>query len=411
MKRHCLGGIALVTCIYSLYGADWPRFRGTDGTGVSSETGWLGAWPGGQPRQVWKANVGAGFSSVTLAEGRLFTLGHNGLKDGGIDSVIAIDPINGQEIWHHSYPEKLADHYYEGGTSGTPTLDGGRVYTLSKSGIALCLDSGTGKVVWSRNLATELGIKIPEWGFAGAPHINGDRVIYNAGDAGLALDKTTGKDAWMSGKGSSGYGTPVPFSVDGKPALAIFGLRHVIAVDPKTGRELWRHPWKTRYDVNAADPVVLGDTMILTSGYGTGACGIQFNASGAKELWKNQVLRSHMQAPIGIQGHVYGIDGDGGDAKAKLKCIEAATGKVVWESPQAETGVLTAADGKLIWVTGKGELIVVKADPSGYQEVARAQVARGKIWSTPVLLNGRLYVRNWKGELLCLDVKGSGGVS
>ena len=411
MKRHCLGGIALVTCIYSLYGADWPRFRGTDGTGVSSETGWLGAWPGGQPRQVWKANVGAGFSSVTLAEGRLFTLGHNGLKDGGIDSIVAIDPINGQEIWHHSYPEKLADHYYEGGTSGTPTLDGGRVYTLSKSGIALCLDAGTGKVLWSRNLATELGIKIPEWGFAGAPHINGDRVIYNAGDAGLALDKTTGKDAWMSGTGSSGYGTPVPFAVDGKPGLAIFGLRHVIAVDPKTGRELWRHPWKTRYDVNAADPVILGDTMILTSGYGTGACGIQFSASGAKELWKNQVLRSHMQAPIGIKGHVYGIDGDGGDAKAKLKCIEAATGKVVWESPQAETGVLAAADGKLIWVTGKGELIVVKADPSGYQEVARAQVARGKIWSTPVLLNGRLYVRNWKGELLCLDVKGSGGVS
>ena len=348
---------------------------------------------------------------MTLAEGRLFTLGHNGLKDGGIDSIVAIDPINGQEIWHHSYPEKLADHYYEGGTSGTPTLDGGRVYTLSKSGIALCLDAGTGKVLWSRNLATELGIKIPEWGFAGAPHINGDRVIYNAGDAGLALDKTTGKDAWMSGKGSSGYGTPVPFAVDGKPGLAIFGLRHVIAVDPKTGRELWRHPWKTRYDVNAADPVILGDTMILTSGYGTGACGIQFSASGAKELWKNQVLRSHMQAPIGIKGHVYGIDGDGGDAKAKLKCIEAATGKVVWESPQAETGVLAAADGKLIWVTGKGELIVVKADPSGYQEVARAQVARGKIWSTPVLLNGRLYVRNWKGELLCLDVKGSGGVS
>lgn len=215
----------------------------------------------------------------------------------------------------------------------------------------------------------------------------------------------------MNGKGPSGYGTPVPFALDGKPALALFGLRHVIVVDPRNGRELWRHPWKTRYDVNAADPVVLGDTMILTSGYGTGACGIRFNTSGAKELWKNQALRSHMQAPIGIRGHVYGIDGDGGDAKARLKCIEAATGKVVWESPEAETGVITAADGKLIWVTGRGELIIVKADPSGYQEVVRAQVARGKIWSTPVLLDGRLYVRNWKGELLCLDVRGSRGVS
>lgn len=411
MRRHWLGGAALGICLYSLHAADWPRFRGTEGTGVSSETGWLGAWPGGQPRQLWKAQVGNGFSSVTLSGGRLFTLGHNGLKDGGVDSVVAVDATSGQELWRHSYPEKLADHYYEGGTSGTPTLEGGHVYTLSKSGVALCLDAGTGKVVWTRNLASDLGIRIPEWGFAGAPHINGDQVIYNAGDAGLALDKATGKDAWMNGKGPSGYGTPVPFALDGKPALALFGLRHVIVVDPKNGRELWRHPWKTRYDVNAADPVVLGDTMILTSGYGTGACGIRFNTSGAKELWKNQALRSHMQAPIGIRGHVYGIDGDGGDAKARLKCIEAATGKVVWESPEAETGVITAADGKLIWVTGRGELIIVKADPSGYQEVVRAQVARGKIWSTPVLLDGRLYVRNWKGELLCLDVRGSRGVS
>ena len=413
MTRSSFYGLAVVTAIYSspVSAADWPRFRGTEGTGLSAESGWLGNWPGGQPRPLWKASVGAGFSSMSLVEGRLFTLGHNGLKDGGIDSVVALEASSGKELWRHSYPEKLADHYYEGGTSGTPTVDSGRVYTLSKAGTALCLEASSGKVLWSRNLVSELGLKVPEWGFAGAPHIAGDRVVYNAGDAGLALDKATGKEAWTSGKGSAGYGTPVPFSLEGKPALAVFGLRHVIVVDPVSGHEFWRHPWKTRYDVNAADPVVIGDTMILTSGYGTGACGLRFTGSGAKELWKNQALRSHMQAPIGIRGHIYGIDGDGGDANARLKCLEATTGKVVWESPKAETGVLTAADDKLIWVTGKGELIIVKADPTGYHEIVRAQVARGKVWSTPVLLNGRLYIRNWKGELLCLDVKGTGGVS
>jgi hypothetical protein len=190
-------------------------------------------------------------------------------------------------------------------------------------------------------------------------------VIYNAGEAGLALDKVTGRELWSSGKGSAGYGTPVPFALAGKPALALFGLREVIVVDPASGKEQWRHPWKTRYDVNAADPVILGDTMVLTSGYGTGACGLQFTPSGARQLWKNQSLRSHMQAPIGIGGHIYGIDGDGGDGKARLKCLEASTGKVTWESPEAETGVRSAADGKLIWVTGKGELIIVKADPGG----------------------------------------------
>lgn len=413
MKCSCLGSLAVAALATSLplSAADWPRFRGPDGSGVSPETGWLGTWPGGQPRTLWKASVGVGFSSMTLSEGRLFTLGHNGLKDGGIDSVVAIEVASGKELWRHSYPEKLADHYYEGGTSGTPTVDGGKVYTLSKSGVALCLEAATGKVVWSRNLSQGAGLKVPEWGFAGAPHIHGDRVIYNAGEAGLALDKVTGRELWSSGKGSAGYGTPVPFALAGKPALALFGLREVIVVDPASGKEQWRHPWKTRYDVNAADPVILGDTMVLTSGYGTGACGLQFTPSGARQLWKNQSLRSHMQAPIGIGGHIYGIDGDGGDGKARLKCLEASTGKVTWESPEAETGVLSAADGKLIWVTGKGELIIVKADPAGYQEVVRAQVTRGKVWSTPVLLGGRLYIRNWKGELLCLDVKGSGSVS
>jgi outer membrane protein assembly factor BamB len=413
MKRTLLVALSGTVLVGTLTctAADWPRFRGIDGNGISTETSWLGTWPGGQPKTLWKANVGVGFSSVTLADGRLFTLGHNGLKEGGMDTIVAIEAASGKELWRHSYPEKLADHYYEGGSSGTPTVDGNRVYTLSKAGVALCLDAASGKVIWSRNLSSELGLKVPEWGFAGAPHIHGERVVYNAGDAGLALDKATGKEAWNSGKGSAGYGTPVPFVLDGKPALAVFGLRHVVAVDPVTGKEFWRHPWKTRYDVNAADPVVVGDTMILTSGYGTGACGIRFTATGATEIWKNQSLRSHMQAPIGMRGHIYGIDGDGGDAKARLKCLEAGTGKVAWESPEAETGVLTAADGKLIWVTGKGELIVVKADPSGYQEIVRAQVTRGKVWSTPVLLNGRLYVRNWKGELLCLDVKGTGSVS
>jgi outer membrane protein assembly factor BamB len=411
MIRPALCVLAHAALLSATAGNDWPRFRGPEGTGISPETRWLGTWPGGQPKVVWKANVGVGFSSVTLADGRLFTLGHNGQKDNGGDSVVAIDAASGKELWRHSYPEKLADHYYEGGTSGTPTLDGGKVFTLSKAGVALCLDAATGKLVWTRNLASEVGLKVPEWGFAGAPHIHGKAVIYNAGEAGLALDKATGAALWTSGKGSAGYGTPVPFSPGGTPALALFGLRHVIAVDPVSGRELWRHPWKTRYDVNAADPVVVGDTMVLTSGYGTGACGIRFTASGAQEVWKNQSLRSHMQAPIAIGRHVYGIDGDGGDAKARLKCLDAATGKVAWESPQAETGVLSAADGQLIWVTGKGELIVVKADPSGYQEVVRAQVARGKVWATPVLLGGRLYIRNWRGELVCLDVKGSGPVS
>lgn len=403
-------GLSLL-CAVSLSAGDWPRFRGPAADGISTEKGWFGSWPGGQPKRIWKSNVGVGFSSMAISDGRLFTMGHNGRKEGGEDNIVALDVATGRELWRHTYPQALEDHYYEGGTSGTPTVDGARVYTVAKSGHALCLDAATGKVIWTQELAGGLGMKLPEWGFAGAPLISETVAIYNAGDAGVALDKATGKQVWAGGKGSAGYGSPVPFSIEGQQAVAIFGLRHVIAVDPSTGRELWRHQWKTQYDVNAADPVIAGDMMFITSGYGTGGSAVKFTKSSTREVWKNKAIRGHMQAPILIGGYVYGVDGNGGDDDSKLKCVELATGKVAWESPKAETGVLAAADGKLIWVTGRGELVVVKADPSKYDEISRAQVTGGKIWATPVLSNGKLYVRNWKGDVLCLDVKGGGGVS
>ena len=408
--RLALATLSVLTTS-ALFAADWPRFRGPAANGISEEKDWLGAWPGGSPKSLWKANVGVGFASMVVADGRLVTTGHSGQKKGGEDTITCLDVATGKVLWKHSYPQELAPHYYDGGTSATPTIHDGRVYAVAKSGLVHCLELASGKVVWKKDLAGEVGLKVPEWGFAGAPHIHGKLVILNAGAAGIALDRATGEVAWMSEKSSSGYGTPVPFKAGGRDALAIFTLRHVVAVEPDTGKELWRHPWKTQYDVNAADPVVSGDLMLLTSGYGTGATGIRFGADKASQVWKNTELRAHMQAPVASGGFAYGIDGEGGEKDSRLKCIEIATGKVVWQSPQAETGVLSAADGKLIWVTGSGELVVVKMDPSKYDEVARAQVTGGRIWSAPVLANGRLYVRNWKGDVVCLDVKGSGGVS
>ena len=395
----------------SAYGADWPRFRGPDADGVSKEKNWLGAWPAGQPKQVWKNAVGAGFSGMVVAGNRLFTTGHDGQKSKGNDSVLCLDSMSGKELWRYSYPQPLADHYYEGGTSATPTLDGDRLYTVSKSGRVLCLNASTGELVWQQELSSNLGAKTPEWGFAGAPYIHKGLVIFNAGDAGVGLDKTTGKKVWLNGQGPSGYGTPVPFQIGNQQALALFSFRHVIAIEPGTGRELWRHPWKTKYDVNAADPVISGDIMLLTSGYGTGATAIRFTDSSATELWKHKLLRAHMQSPVVLEGRVYGLDGDGGDGDSRLKCFDLATGRLHWESSKAETGALSAADGKILWLTGRGELVVVKGSPDKYEEIARAQVSGGKFWTAPVLSNGRLYIRNWKGELLCLDLRGSGNVS
>ena len=405
--RHFLGLTIAVGLTWTAVSAgDWPRFRGAHFDGVSTEKNWLGTWPGGQPRQLWKKNVGTGFSSVAVADGRLFTLGNNGKQD----RIYCIDAASGTEVWVHAYPEELEPKYYEGGPSATPTVDGDRVFTVSKAGKVLSLEAATGKVLWERNVAKDLGLSSPDWGFAGSPHVDGDLLILNLGLHGVAVKKATGETVWQSGKEAAGYGTPVPFTSVGKTALAIFGAKEVWAVDPQTGQALWHFPWKTSYEVNSADPVVVGDQMFVSSGYGTGGGVIGFGGGTPKLTWSNKEVRSHFSSAVAVDGYLYAVDGQGGDKDSKLKCVELATGKVRWTSPASETGNLTAADGKLIWITGRGELVIVEAKPDKYTELARAQVTGGKCWTVPVLANGRVYVRNAAGSIVCVDVKGNGPV-
>jgi len=368
------------------------------------EKGWLGEWPGGQPKLLWKANVGTGFASLAVANGRAYTLGNSGKED----TVYCFDAASGTEVWKHSYAQELDPKYYEGGPGSTPTVFDGRVYTVSRHGTALCLDAGTGKVIWRKNLHKDFGCEIPDWGFNGSAHIEGSMVIYNAGSHGVALQRDTGDKVWVSGKEASGYGTPVPFTHQGRRLLAMFSAKALAAVDPVTGTVAWEHPWKTSYDVNAADPVIEGNSILLTSGYGTGAAVVDISGPKPTQRWFNKDLRGQMATPVVIGGYVYGIDGQGDDREAKLKCIDLNTGRVVWQSPAAKAGSLSAADGRLIWITGSGELVVVEAKPDAYKELARAQVSSGRNWTSPVLANGRIYVRNAKGQVVCLDSKGDG---
>jgi len=406
--------IVAASLLASATAADWPSFRGPDHTGVSSEKNWLGAWPGGQPKQLWKKAVGTGYSSMSVAEGRLYTVGNAHDQD----TIYCFDANSGAELWKASYPQKLDPKYYEGGPSATPTVSAGRVYFISKQGEVRCLEAATGKQVWLRNIRKEYGVEEPDWGFAGSPLVQGNGLFLNAGTHGIALETTQGNKIWASGKDAAGYGSPVPFNFNNQAALAVFGAKALMIVDPKTGQELSRFPWETQYDVNAPDPVVVGSDLFITSGYkflegpGTGASGalVRPAAGKSQKIWHSKELACQLSTPVLIGGYLYGITGNG-DQPGFLRCLDAKTGDVKWSSPATPMGNLTAADGKLLWVTGKGELVVVEATPTAYQEITRAQVAGGKVWSAPVLANGKLYVRNSKGDVVCVDLKGTGPVS
>lgn len=376
--------------------ADWPRWRGPELNGISRETGWLTSWPDGGPKVLWKARVGTGFSSFAIAQGRAYTMGNA----NDTDSVFCFDAATGRVIWRHDYPAPLDANSYEGGTSATPTVDGDRVYTLSKRGVMFCLDAAKGTVIWTKPLAEELGRRHAHLGICriGAGRRRpaaGQRREYRHGFA---------EGQWNGGleprHREAGYATPVPFTSAGTRAAVLFTREHVVAVTVADGKELWRYPWKTRYDVNAADPILAGDQVFVSSGYNRGASVIQITGSTAEKVWENRNMRNHFNSCVRWEGHLYGVD------ETELRCLVWDTGEVKWSDRKFGKGSLMLADGHLIALSEKGELMVAQARPTEFKPLARAQVIGGKCWTTPVLANGRIYCRNAAGDVVCVDVRG-----
>jgi outer membrane protein assembly factor BamB len=375
------------------HAVDWYRWRGPDLNGISKETGWQTSWPESGPKQLWKAPVGTGFSSFSISRDRVYTMGNT----NDTDVVSCLEAGSGKFVWQHAYACPLDPKNFEGGPGATPTVDGDFIYTFSRKGHVYCLNAADGKVAWSKNLNKELGLEIPTWGFAGSALVEGNLVILNAGNAGIALDKKSGKVVWDSGKGPGGYATAVPLAgPDG--GVAMFSRQSLIAVKAADGRELWSYPWKTSYDVNAADPVIAGDRVFMSSGYNHGATVIRIKGSQAEKVWESKNMRNHFNSCVLWQEHLYGVD------ESELRCLAFDTGEVKWKYPQFGKGSLMLADGKLIGLSEKGELIIAEATPSAFKPVARAQVLTGKCWTMPVLSNGHIYCRNARGDVVCLDV-------
>ncbi len=388
-----LGIISLATA-RPVFATDWPQWRGPSRKGISPETQWTARWPaGGGPRRLWSRQVGQGFSSVAVSEGRLYTMGN----DNNQDVVSCLQATTGKVLWQTRYPAAAGDY---GGPRATPTVHGGNVYTLSRDGLALCLNAATGKQVWRRDIARETRAAAPGWGFAGSPLIQGGLVLFNIGRSGVGLNKTTGKIVWSSGAGTSGYASPVPFSLPSKQSgVAIFGADGIVAVNPASGRVLWQHPWKTSFDVNAADPMFSGDRVFISSNYGKGGALLRVGGGRPAVVWENRNMRNHFNSSVLVGGALYGND------ENTLKCIDLQTGAERWRMRGMGKGGLIAAGGRLLVLTERGELVIVSATPERFNEIARAKVMDGTCWTHPVLANGLVYCRSHEGSLVCLDLR------
>lgn len=375
-------------------GADWPQFRGPVHDGITGEKDWF--VPGAVAKTVWTADVGVGHASVSIQGGRLYTMGN--LQSN--DVVFCLEAETGKPVWQSSYP--CAGGNFPG-PRATPTVDGSRVYTLGRDGMLVCLEAAKGGPIWRRDLRKDMQAQPPQWGFASSPLVLGDRVIVNVGTHGLAVDKLTGKTLWESGGVGASYASAVPWTAKETPAVLLLATAGLSAVEVGTGKVRWFHPWKTGCDVNAADPLPVGDGVLVTSGYGHGAVLLNVAGDPPAVTWQNKNLISHFSSPVLSGNHVYGIHGDAGEGE--LRCLDLATGEVKWRNPGIGFGSVILAGGRLLFLSESGLLVVMEDDPEACRELWRQKVLDATCWTMPVVCNGRVYGRNDKGRLICLDLR------
>ncbi len=383
-------------------GEDWPAYRGPGQDGRSSETGLLTEWGSEGPRRLWTAELGTGFSAVSVAGDRVYTQFGNGTDE----FAAAFSAEDGRELWRVRTDRDRYDSFGRGPRS-TPTVADSTVFALGALGKLFAFATDTGRTLWSVDLVAEYDAKIPQWGVSTSPAIAGDLLLLDVGGRKdhslLALDRKTGALRWHSQTDKPGYSTPLVTELAGEPHAIFFTGSALVGVSPETGKLFWRHPWRTSYDVNAAMPVTLGDDKVfLSSGYDTGAAVVEIRKRDDKfevaEVWSSRRMKNHFNSSVLVDGHLYGFD------NGILKCIRADNGEERWAQRGFSKGSLLYADGHLIVLGEKGQLATVEATPDGYREKARFSPFNSKTWTMPTLADGVLYVRNEK-ELVAYDWK------
>jgi outer membrane protein assembly factor BamB len=402
---------------------DWPQWRGPSRDGKSGETGLLQAWPDGGPSLEWKVRgLGGGYSSLSVADGRIFTMGDL----GNSQYVIALDESNGQLLWRARIGERWDDRY--GGPRATPTVDGDHIYAMGTEGDLVCLEAETGIELWRRNLQEDFGGVLMraggeiDWRYAESPLVDGDWVVVTPGGPEamlVALNKTDGEEVWRTalpelgegGLDGAGYSSVVISHGAGVKQYVQLVGRGVFGVEAETGRFLWGYNRVANDVANIPTPVIDGDYVLASSGYGQGTVLLELEAEGdgvrANEIYfhEGDVVQNHHGGLILDQGTVY--TGTAHNKGFPLS-MRLADGEVLWGPIRNEgsgSAAVTYADGRLYFRYQDGMVILVETSPEGYHEHGSFRIPdiANFSWSHPVIAGGKLYLREQE-NLLCYNI-------
>jgi outer membrane protein assembly factor BamB len=379
---------------------DWPQWRGPNRDGISKETGLLKQWPADGPPLVWKNNgAGRGYSTLAIANGRIYTMGLRGDRE----FVIAFDIATGKESWATAHGTAFRNDRGDG-PRGTPTVDGNTLYALGGNGDLSALDAKTGRVIWTQNVLEKFGGSNITWGISESPLVIGEKVLVNPGGPGasiVALNKKDGSLIWKSQSDRAGYSSGIPLQVGNTTQVVFFTHDRAVGLDLKDGKLLWEYMRAANDVANVATPVVRGNRVFISSDYGTGAGLVEIKADGkAEEVYFTKDMRNHHSSSILIGDHLYGFSG------GILTAMRFDTGEVAWKDRSVGKGAIVFADGNLYAFSENGVVGLVEATPTGYREKGRFKIQQGSLptWTHPVVAGGRLYLRD-QDTIYAYDVR------
>ena len=388
---------------------NWPQWQGPQRNSLSTETGLMKSWPDVGPKRRWMfTDCGKGYSGPAVVDGKLYIMGGR----NGISEVIALDADTGSELWHTPLGPELQNDWGNG-PRGTPTVDGKFIYVLSGTGTLACLRLTDGQEVW-RVTMESLGGKVPHWGYTESPLVDGDLVLCTPGGAKgsiAALNKKTGKLVWQSADLDDGahYASIMPAEFHGQKQYVQLLEKRLVGLDPKSGKLLWQVPWGGATAV-IPTPIIVKGHVFVTSGYGAGCMLVKVDQdNNAEQVYENKLMKNHHGGVICLDEHIFGhSDGVG------WLCLDLWTGEQVWREKEAlGKGAISYGDG-MFYCLGEedGAVVLIEASAEGWKEHGRftldpqtkIRADRGRIWTHPVIVNGRLYLRD-QDLLYCYEVK------
>jgi outer membrane protein assembly factor BamB len=400
---------------------DMVEYRGRDRAGIITGPALARDWKAHPPREIWRQLVGGGYASFVTANGCLITIEQRGAEE----VVACYEATSGLEIWTASWTAKFSETAGGDGPRATPTLAHGNVYAYGATGRLVCLNGSDGKEQWA--VDTLVNNKNQRWGMSGSPLVVGDLVIVNPGcqteeSRGrglLAYDCATGQERWAAGNYPGSYSSPQWSKLHGVEQILIFDGHGLAGHAVADGKQLWRFEFKTQFEINVAQPIIVSDdTVCIGAGYNHGGALVRVTKAGdswkAEQVWasKNTVMRWKFASAVrraSTDGdYVYGLN-DG-----LLECVNLKTGKPMWKDERRAKreegyghGQLLLCDDLIIVLTEYGELVLVEATPERFNELGRIQALHkgAKTWSVPVLVDGKIYVRN-EEEMACYDLTG-----